>query len=94
MCADDGLCIAWTFRADGACELRATVPATPTDAPQGFSQRAPPALRGTAVTPETDAAASRPAPGVDQAPPAVQPEDSLSAQLLGGLEEDASGLRY
>lgn len=42
-CAEDGICMAWTYRADGACELAAIVPATaPADAAGfGLAARAP-----------------------------------------------------
>lgn len=43
LCAADGICLAWTYRADGACELKAVIPApiVSRGARSGLSSRAP-----------------------------------------------------
>jgi hypothetical protein len=98
-CADDGICMAWTFRAENACELSAVVSASqPTAAlASGLSQRAPAfALRQTTPPPaqidETPAAAPQGA--------AAEPEEELMTAaadedglLLGGPEDSDLRLR-
>jgi len=97
LCADDGLCMAWSYQADGACELRATVPQAQSGVAFGLSRRAP-ALR-TSV-PDAPALEEPAAPIAEPTPEPATPlvtaasEDDLSGQLLGGLEEDATALRY
>lgn len=100
-CADDGICMAWTFRAENACELSAVMPASlPTGAlASGFSSRAPGSLRQTT-----------PAPVIEETPPApiqstattAEPESEpaiteadidADAMLLGGPQEGDLRLR-
>lgn len=89
-CTDDSLCVAWTFQTNGACELRATVPASqPQGAAFGLSSRAPSSLRvdaASASSPQpiavTDISAPEP-----EAPAPAHTEDETSLQLLGGLDE-------
>jgi hypothetical protein len=90
LCADDRLCIAWSFRPEGSCELRATAPAEPAGAAYGLSFRAPDALRHA---PASSPAAS-PRARAAEVEAAVRPEDDVSQLLLGGLEQDATGLRH
>jgi hypothetical protein len=98
MCDDDGLCVAWSFHEDGACELRATAPSQPGGAAHGWSRRAPEGLRLASMpAPEQTAAAApqgaaSPLPEEDT-PKAAPMEDAVSRLLLGGLEVDATGLR-
>jgi hypothetical protein len=95
-CADDGLCMAWSYR-DGACELKAVVPAPITQfgTVSGISARAPASLRtATPRAPET--VLSDPGPGLtapletDAPPLLARAEDDVSSLLLGGLNEEES----
>jgi hypothetical protein len=94
-CADDGLCMAWSYEVDGACSLRATTPASPTGIAHGFSARAPATLREPAATtaPMPAAVNASPTTQAEEAAANARPEDETSVMLLGGLETDASGLR-
>lgn len=88
-CTDDGLCVAWAYLSTGACELRANAPAAPIGVAQGFSTRAPASLREiAAVEPAVSANVNE-----DESPPA-DPADDGAIQLLGGLDEDTTGLRH
>jgi hypothetical protein len=87
-CADDGICMAWSFHRENQCELSAVVLAPSTQAlATGFAQRAPAYLRPRApivgaapATPRTiEFASSEEAP-----PPEPPPDDGV---LLGGPEE-------
>lgn len=100
LCADDGLCMAWTLYSGGACELTAVVP---TEAPAdsaafGLADRAPVfAARPVAVAQLTPIAT--PAPVAAPAPIAASPapqqlldvgpdfESEDTSALLGGPEE-------
>jgi hypothetical protein len=95
ICADDSLCIAWSYGADGACSLRATAPASPIGEAHGFSARAPAALRAEAATlPAAAQTVNTTRTGeADQPPVRARAEDETSLMLLGGLETDATGLR-
>jgi len=94
LCADDTICMAWSFHAN-ACELKATVPAAISQdgVVSGVSARAPASLRVRYQPP----APPQPAPEAAfedtfvAATPA-EPEDDLSLALLGG-PEDEHGLR-
>lgn len=93
-CADDSLCVSWAYRTDGACELRATGAAhAGADVAAGFSPRAPAFLR--AATPAPSGATVERA--ASQEPTADGPlpiaEDALTAELLGGPDEQQSGIR-
>lgn len=90
-CADDGLCMAWSFYADGACELAATVPAA---SPQGaaafaLAARAP---RLTPIAASHEPAAPQgqtPAVVAEEAPTVVAiAEVDADLVLLGGPEEE------
>lgn len=98
LCADDTICMAWSFHAN-SCELKAIVPAaTAQDGViSGVSQRAPASMRVRVEPAPTPTPAPEPGPGsafehafAAAAPPAV--EDEISLALLGG-PEDESGLR-
>lgn len=89
-CTDDGLCVAWSYLSTGACELRANAPATPIGVAQGFSSRAPASLREiAALEPAVSANVDE-----NEHPPADLADDETTQQLLGGLEEDTTGLRH
>ena len=88
-CADDGLCVAWSYLSSGACELRANAPATPIGVAQGLSTRAPASLREIALVQPT----ARANVNEDEQTPATEADD-VAQELLGGLEEDTTGLRY
>ncbi len=86
ICADDGLCVAWSLTAEGLCHLRATTPEAPAGIASGFSQRAPAALRQAFVN------LAPAAPPITEATPSNS-ETAASMQgghddgaLLGGLE--------
>lgn len=88
LCADDGLCIAWTLETNGTCSLTAIAApgVAQTGAISGFSDRAPASLRAPAALrppPEplrTTTAAIFAAP---EAPAELAPDDFA---LLGGPE--------
>ena len=89
-CADDTLCMAWSFHAN-ACELKAIVPAavTETGVISGVSVRAPASMRALvlpAPAPQTVAMESEPPP------PQAETDDTVALALLGG-PEDEQGLR-
>jgi len=99
LCADDGLCMVWTFR-DGGCELRATAPSGPQPGILGFSARAPGALRQSFV----NQAPAPPAPTplrveADEQPPAPATETAPeqvadgNVELLGGPDVAETALR-
>ncbi len=99
-CAEDGICMAWTYRAENACELAANVPtAAPADAAAfGLSPRAPAfaqmrALSAPPPPPPQMLAAIEPPPVqtlTPPAPPALEsaPTEDGALVLLGGPEED------
>lgn len=91
-CAEDGLCMAWTYSNAGACGLMAVAPtATDTGSIFGVSARAPAFVRRQAPAPIVvpppieQTATSAPAPA-RAGPPA---EDETSLALLGGPEAEA-----
>lgn len=90
LCADDGLCMAWTFRDAGACELRAVVPTAASEpgATSGVSARAPASMRRAIVT-APPAQPAPEAPGTE--PPATYAH--ASDGLLGGPEGPGPALR-
>ena len=97
LCADDTICMAWSFHAN-ACELKATIPAAIAQdgVISGISARAPASLRvryeppaPPTPEPETMEAFSEEAFATVAA---HEPEDDLSLALLGG-PEDEHGLR-
>ncbi len=98
LCADDGLCVAWTFTEQNLCELRATAPAAPLAGLSGFSSRAPASLRQSFAneTPPRPAAIADDPP-VIKPPPAPQAALDLTepgdSGLLGGPEPGATALR-
>jgi hypothetical protein len=93
LCADDGLCIAWSYTAEGACQLRANAPEGPSGIASGVSARAPGTLRQAFVN-HAPAVAPSPAPAAPEsaAAAAVAPigDDSADAELLGGPSEAAT----
>jgi hypothetical protein len=94
-CAEDGICMAWSFHAENQCQLSAVVTAEPIEAQaSGFSSRAPAALRP--ITPVSHAqTAPPPSPTAPQAMvQAPVSEDPIIAEpeqddlvLLGGPSE-------
>jgi len=96
-CADDGICMAWSFRAESACDLSAVVPASAPEGAlaSGISSRAPVfALRQTTPPPAPMIEAA-PAQNNAETPEAVDPLAETDAELvlLGGPEEDHLRLR-
>lgn len=95
-CADDTLCMAWSFQAS-ACELKAIVPAAIAreGVVSGVSARAPASMRiryepapPPVIEPARDSLAR-----AESAPPAAQTaQTDVAFALLGGPETD-SGLR-
>jgi hypothetical protein len=93
LCRDDTLCMAWTFEA-GLCRTSANVPSVVTraGAVSGLSARAPRTMQAPVVS----LSAPPPAPIVDDEPfaenaapaPPTPTEDLISAELLGGPEEE------
>lgn len=90
-CAEDSLCIAWTFRSSGACELTAIVPAAVAEpgAVSGLSARAP-AFARSAPAP---APADHPTQEAEEVVTAAVDEDDASAQLLGAADDASVDLR-
>lgn len=92
-CAADNICMAWTFQAGGACELKAVAPAPvrAMGARSGLSNRTPPSLR------QADAAALSalaPIPANTAVAPAANPQLAAistldDSGLLGGLDDEA-----
>lgn len=91
-CSQDNICIAWTFQAGGACELKAVAPAPvrSVGARSGLSSRTPPNLR------QADANALRALTPIAAAAPQAAANPQLAALsglddsgLLGGLEDEA-----
>lgn len=104
LCADDGLCLAWTFTEQNMCELRATAPAAPLAGLSGFSSRAPASLRqpsanqtATPAQPATRRAAIAEDPPIIEAPPvteaALDLTESSESGLLGGPASGTASLR-
>jgi hypothetical protein len=89
LCAEDALCMAWTFRETGVCELRAVVPP---DAPgpgsiSGVSARAPATMRRPMAVTQPPAQ-----PKTQPAPAALARNDAADA-LLGGPQATDLSLR-
>lgn len=86
-CADDTLCMAWSFEA-GACELKAVVPQAIAreGAISGLSSRAPASMRGTLPATTAVIAAHEREPEAAATP---RPEDAASLALLGGPDSDS-----
>jgi hypothetical protein len=90
-CADDGICMAWTFHADNQCQLSAVVSQASQQAlASGFASRAPANLRPSAPIVHVEAPPSPPAQTIgaaaEEAPPVPEShEDDLV--LLGGPGE-------
>ncbi len=89
-CAEDGICMAWTFQREHRCELSAVVPGRldPNAQAAGFAARAPALLRVPApapaaapIVPQTETAAI----GLEAAEPAAPVADH--GELLGGPAE-------
>lgn len=93
VCADDTLCVAWTFGGPGKCGLLAAAPeVTEAGWVSGLSPNAPNFLRREAqVAPEATSAPqatpSEPSPPSEHAE--AQPETEMETALLGGPEEGA-----
>lgn len=93
LCAQDSLCMAWTLRASGACELKAVITPRVAEygARSGLSARAPAFARTIADTrpalaPEIEAPPALALRMASSAPPA-----STNDELLGG--DDTEDLR-
>lgn len=86
LCADDSLCMAWTFRGGNECDLKAVVPsAQDQSGASGVSYRAPGAMR--AWTQISTQPAEEPVAETivtEASAPAPTSEDDISAMLLGG----------
>ena len=99
-CVEDGICMAWTYSAESACELAAIVPtAAPTGAAAfGLSPRAPAfaqmrALSAPTPPPPQTLAALEPPLVQTLTPRAQEPLEPAAMEdgalvLLGGPEED------
>jgi hypothetical protein len=96
-CADDGICMAWTFRAENACELSAVVSASHPEGvlASGFSSRAPAfALRQTTSTlVEITQPSEQPVAENTPEPPLEVMTAAADEMLLGGPEEGDLRLR-
>lgn len=99
-CEEDGLCIAWTFAANGVCSLSAVAPQQlTTEAAAGFSTRAPSFARAQAemrgateqpvVVAEATPPPSAPAPATPSSHSGEMTYEEASLALLGGPEDDA-----
>ncbi|MGE0045301.1 MAG: PAN domain-containing protein [Hyphomonadaceae bacterium] len=95
-CAEDGLCMSWTYRRGGTCELKATAPApvAQDDAISGLSSRAPADLRAAAPAMVAAAAPAPPEEPLPQPPHepvtlvrASTPRPDPGDGLLGGRED-------
>jgi hypothetical protein len=90
LCADDGLCMAWSFAAQ-SCELKAIVPApvAATGVISGVSTRAPASLRAWTEPPPPSAAEPDASDILAHAGfVSAAAEDDVSALLLGGPDGD------
>jgi hypothetical protein len=91
-CAEDGICMAWSFHAENQCQLSAVVSAEPVQAlASGFSSRAPAALRPPIVYAEAAPQApfapqAAPETPAGEAPARVEAEEN-NLVLLGGPGE-------
>jgi hypothetical protein len=91
-CAEDGICMSWSFHAENQCRLSAVVSAEPIGAlASGFSSRAPAALRppivyAEAVPQAPVAPQAAPETPAGEAPASIEAEDDTLV-LLGGPGE-------
>lgn len=86
VCADDSLCVAWTFGGAGKCALMAAAPREPAEGwVSGISPNAPSFVRAAAAAPIT-AAPTSPAPEASRQAD-VQPETGAETALLGGPDD-------
>jgi hypothetical protein len=91
-CADDGICMAWSFHRENECQLSAVVAAELDQEAlaTGYSARAPAALQPRAPVIVAEAAASLPPPlaaaSSNETPPAIAPKED-DGLLLGGPSE-------
>lgn len=94
LCTGDGLCMAWTQRADAMCELKAVVPAPValTGATSGLSARAPDFARRLAVAETAPAAPEIASETVAEAKTSAS-DASADLALLGGLTDTENPLR-
>lgn len=84
VCAEDTLCVAWTFGGAGKCALMAAAPSqTEAGWVSGLSPNAPAFVRTAAASP-VSAAIETPRPT-----PAPSPETTAEAALLGGPDDSA-----
>lgn len=83
-CETDALCMAWTWRPDGACELKAVTPRPVGDmsAISGLSTRAPAFAR--LLAPEAPPAELRAHSAPPPNPPPVEEIQTEDDELLGG----------
>jgi hypothetical protein len=88
-CAEDGLCIAWTYLPGGACELKAVAPAPVRSmgARSGLSRRTPDNLR-QADARALLALAPVAAPAPAAAPVLASASGVDHSGLLGGVQDD------
>ncbi|HYD89179.1 MAG TPA: hypothetical protein VEA80_17000 [Vitreimonas sp.] len=99
LCAEDGLCMLWSYTPQNQCELRATAPAAPPAGVVGFSTRAPQALRQSFVNPSPTPASAAPLASVATPETPALPETTARTQeeadsdLLGGPEPQSAALR-
>lgn len=95
-CADDGICMAWSFQRDNQCQLSAVVAAQPdpTAIETGYASRAPEFLR--ARTPVLHAATVIQPQPVSPPPAPARVASTMTAdvgELLGGPDEGDLRLR-
>jgi hypothetical protein len=90
-CADDGICMAWSFHADNQCQLSAVVSqASPQALAAGFASRAPAHLQPSAPIVLVEAPPSPPAHNLEAAAQEVPPtpgSHEADLVLLGGPGE-------
>jgi len=92
VCADDSLCVAWTFGGAGKCALMANSPRQPAEEGwvSGFSPNAPSFVR---VSASASAATGKEAPAPTPPEPtehvALAPQTGQETALLGGPDDGA-----
>lgn len=93
LCADDTLCMAWSFHAN-SCELKAIVPTAVSQEGviSGLSSRAPASMRARLELPQPAPAPAIVADDAEAITAEAPPEDETSLALLGGPEPE-EGLR-
>lgn len=94
LCTADGLCMAWTQRADAMCELKAVVPApvAMVGVTSGLSARAPDFARRLAVA-QSPPARPEIAREVGEITKITAPDTPAELALLGGLTNTENPLR-